>query len=380
MAARSTARRLVWLGVLLWLVRIFAGRRRGRTAGDAVRTRRISWLGRILDPFPETTDAPFVLPPLPRAEIVAIPDRGELFVRRGGRDAGTPVLLLHGWMASADLNWFLLFGALGEHHPIVAPDLRGHGRAPRSPGGFTLEDCADDAAALLRHLRIGRAIVVGYSMGGPVALLLWRRHPELVAGLVLEATSLAWNTSWRDRLAWRVVGPIGFLLRWPTGRIALIRAMGGVNDLPDALLRYRAWADGEFRRNDPTEMAEAGRAIAAFDARPFAAEVDVPAAVVVTTRDSLVDPARQRALAAALRATVFELDGDHTVVAVAPDELAAVTLRAIDAVVSQATASVTVTAPGPPSPDVASGASRQAEGVHARVVRTDEHHAVHDDR
>src|SRR5207247_8352784 len=139
--------------------------------------------GRALDPYRDVPDSGFMLPSLPPAQIVSIPERGELFVRRGGREAGTPVLLLHGWMASADLNWFLLFDALGERHPIVAPDLRGHGRGPRSPGGFTLEDCADDAAALLRHLGIERAIVVGDSMGGPVALLLLRRRPELVAGL-----------------------------------------------------------------------------------------------------------------------------------------------------------------------------------------------------
>jgi pimeloyl-ACP methyl ester carboxylesterase len=228
----------------------------------------------------------------------------------------------------------------------VAPDLRGHGRAPRSSGAFTLESCADDAAAILRHLGIERAVVVGYSMGGPVSMLLWRRHPELVGGLVLEATAMEWSGTRRERLAWRTMGLIGFLLRWPTGRVVLLRGMGGVRGLPAELLPYRAWADGEFRRNDPTEAAEAGRALAAFDARPFAESVDVPTAVVVTTRDSLVPPERQRALAAALRASVFELDGDHTVVAVRPDELAEVTLRAIQAVTGEP-AGATVEAPRP---------------------------------
>jgi 3-oxoadipate enol-lactonase len=251
-------------------------------------------------------------------------------------------------MATADLNWFLLYEALGTHHPIVAPDLRGHGRAPRSSGAFTLESCADDAAAILRCVGIDRAVVVGYSMGGPVAMLLWRRHPELVHGLVLEATAMEWSGTRRERLAWRAMGLVGFLLRWPTGRVVLLRATGGVRALPPDLLPYRAWADGEFRRNDPTEAAEAGRALAAFDARPFAGSVDVPSAVVVTTRDSLVPPERQRALAAALRAPVFELDGDHIVVAVRPDELAEVTLRAIAAVAGEPAATIeTVEAPPP---------------------------------
>jgi 3-oxoadipate enol-lactonase len=337
MARGPVTRVLAWTAAAAFVARALALRRRRREAlreaeaGEAPR-RRISWLGRALDPFPESANQPFELPPLPPAEVVAVPDRGEFFVRRGGRPDGIPVLLLHGWMATADLNWFLLYRALGEHHPIIAPDLRGHGRAPRSPGAFTLEACADDAAATLRQLGISRAVVVGYSMGGPVAMLLWRRHPELVAGLVLEATAMEWSETRRERLAWRTMGVIGILLRWPTGRTVLLQAMGGVRALPRDLLSYRAWADGEFRRSDPTEVVEAGRALSSFDARPYAGDVGVPSAVVVTTQDSLVPPQRQRALAAAMGARVFELDGDHIVMAVRPDELAAVTLQAIEAV------------------------------------------------
>jgi 3-oxoadipate enol-lactonase len=354
---RGRKRRLVaWSILAALVVRVASHRSRRREVARQIAAgeppgRHISWLGRALDPFPGSADQPFVMPSLPPAEVVSIPDRGEFVVRRGGRSSGVPVLLMHGWMATADLNWFLLYEALGTHHPIVAPDLRGHGRAPRSSGAFTLESCADDAAAILRRLGIERAIVVGYSLGGPVSMLLWRRHSDLVAGLVLEATAMEWSGTRRERLAWRTLGLIGFLLRWPTGRIVLLRAMGGVRDLPTGLLPYRAWADGEFRRNDPMEVAEAGRALAAFDARPFAPSIDVPTAVVVTTRDSLVPPKRQRALAAALRASVFELDGDHTAVAVQPDELAEVTLQAIRAVTGEP-ASAPVEAPPPAAESV----------------------------
>jgi 3-oxoadipate enol-lactonase len=305
-------------------------RRRGRwPSSGRARSRRMSWLGRALDPYRDVPVGGYVLPRLPPGQIVPIEGRGEMFVRRGGRSDGTPVLLLHGWMATADLNWFLVFDALGERHPIVALDLRGHGRAPRSTDAFTLEDCADDAAALLRHLGMARAIVVGYSMGGPVAMLVWHRHPDLVAGLVLEATAMEWTPTRRERFQWRAMGLVGFLLRWPTGRIMLLRALGGVDEFPRELLVHRPWADGEFRRNDPMEMAEAGRALAAFDARPFAGAIRVPSAVVVTTRDRLVPPSRQYALAEAIGATVFEIDEDHSAVAVRPDELAKITLRAI---------------------------------------------------
>ena len=72
---------------------------------------------------------------------------------------------------------------------MVAPDLRGHGRGIRSRRPFRLEDCADDLAALVEQLGCGPVVVVGYSMGGLVAQLLWRRHPDLVAGLVLCSTA-----------------------------------------------------------------------------------------------------------------------------------------------------------------------------------------------
>jgi pimeloyl-ACP methyl ester carboxylesterase len=294
----------------------------------------VSWLGRSLDPYRDHPVGELVVPPLLPAQIVNVPGRGELFVRRGGPEHGTPVLLLHGWMATADLNWFLVYEELAARHPIITLDHRGHGRGIRSPRPVSLEDCADDAAALLRHLGIERAVVVGYSMGGPIAMLTWRRHPELVAGLVLEATAMTFDLSRRDRAIWSLLGGIGVLLRWQTGRIVLLRLSGGVEAVPEQLLPYRAWADGEFRRGDPMELIEAGRALARFDAREWAGEIDVPTAVVVTTDDRMVAPARQRAMARAVGAQEFEFAGDHNSVGTQAAEFVKVTLDAIDAVSS----------------------------------------------
>ena len=61
---------------------------------------------------------------------------------------------------------------------VVALDHRGHGRGLQSDEPFRLADCADDVAALVDELGLGPVIVVGYSMGGPIAQLLWRRHPR----------------------------------------------------------------------------------------------------------------------------------------------------------------------------------------------------------
>ena len=294
------------------------------------RPRRVSWLGRRLDPFPTLEDQGLVLPPLPPAEVVTVPGRGEMFVRRTSGGEGVPVLLLHGWMATADLNWFLLFQELSRHHwssPLTSAGTGGASGATARSRWRTVRTTPPRFSATSAWRR---ALVVGYSMGGPVAMLVWHRHPELVAGLVLEATALEFSGSPRERLVWRLMGPLAILIRWPTGRIVLLRLTGGLEEVPRSLLRYRAWADGEFRRNDPTEVAEAGRALGRFDARPFAASIDVPTAVVVTTRDSLVPPDKQRALARAARAQLFEFDGDHSAVALQAEEFTRVTLDAID--------------------------------------------------
>ena len=120
--------------------------------------------------------------PLPRGCVVHVPGRGEMFLRDSGGD-GPPLLLLHGWMFSADLNWYRTYGPLAEAgYRVLAVDHRGHGRGLRTPEPFTLKDCADDAAALVAHLGIPPVLAVGYSMGGPIASLLARDHPEWVCG------------------------------------------------------------------------------------------------------------------------------------------------------------------------------------------------------
>jgi 3-oxoadipate enol-lactonase len=76
-----------------------------------------------------------------------LPGRGEVFVRDSGRKpAGPAVLLLHGWTASADLNFFSIYASLAGSYRVIALDQRGHGRGLRSVEPFSLEDCADDAA------------------------------------------------------------------------------------------------------------------------------------------------------------------------------------------------------------------------------------------
>jgi pimeloyl-ACP methyl ester carboxylesterase len=294
--------------------------------------RRLRQLARRLDGWePE----PPVPPDLPEGRTVIVPGRGEVFLRDiPGPVGGPTILLLHGWTSTADLTWWRVYDSLGTIGRVLAVDHRGHGRGIRSDERFTLEAAADDAAGLLRALGCGPAVVCGYSMGGPIAMLLWRRHPELVAGLVFEATALEWQADWSERILWRTMGLLERVLRSARSKGVVERLLREVLDKEPKLLAYRGWLEGEFRRGDPTAIAEAGRALGRYDARPFAHRVGVPTAVVVTSEDRLVRPSKQRALAKAVPgALTFELAADHDACLTSVEAFPAVTVQAITAVV-----------------------------------------------
>jgi pimeloyl-ACP methyl ester carboxylesterase len=104
--------------------------------------------------------------------------------------AGAPMLLLHGAYMTIEMMEPLLSG-LADRRQVIAVDLRGHGHTGDAEGPITYEQMADDCAALLRHLDLARADVVGYSMGGATAIQLAIRHPDVVGKLVIASASYA---------------------------------------------------------------------------------------------------------------------------------------------------------------------------------------------
>jgi pimeloyl-ACP methyl ester carboxylesterase len=113
--------------------------------------------------------------------------------------AGRPLVLLHGGLGALEM-----FGpnlpALARGRQVIALDLQGHGRTADIDRPITMEALADDVAALIKHLGLPRADVMGYSMGGWVALQLGIRHPELVGKLVVVSAPLRRNAFYPDIL------------------------------------------------------------------------------------------------------------------------------------------------------------------------------------
>ena len=284
------------------------------------------------------------MPGLEPGRHVALPRRGTTWIRDlpGPSPDAPAVLLLHGWTVTADINWWTTYRPLQRQFRVVAIDHRGHGRGIRALRPFRLEDCADDAAAVCRELGIEQVVACGYSMGGPVAQLLWRRHPDLVAGLVLCATGRRFGTD-RQRARILAVSLLGasFATRAasPLLRNRLVNRYAEARIGDDPRL---AWAIEQVRRNDPSAVLQAGAALSAFDSREWIVDIDVPTAVIITTRDEVVSPYRQRNLAEAIpHAHVEEVTGGHSAVVDAPRRFNPALLRAC----THAAAGVTETAP-----------------------------------
>ncbi len=106
------------------------------------------------------------------------------------RGHGVPLLLLHGFTGSIS-EWAELIPALTPLRTVIAVDLIGHGRspAPTDPARYTMERAVADLLALLDALGHERVEVLGYSMGGRVALQLAAAAPARVRGLILESAS-----------------------------------------------------------------------------------------------------------------------------------------------------------------------------------------------
>jgi 3-oxoadipate enol-lactonase len=222
-------------------------------------------------------------------------------------------MLLHGWTATADLNWFMCYEALGKHFRVIAHDLRGHGRGIRTSQTFRLSDCADDVAALADQLGISTFIPVGYSMGGTIAQLMWKRHEHRVRGLVLAATAGHFVTTRQERLAFTALAGVGAL-----ARIAPSSVRETISDrlyLSRKTMTWEPWAAQQVASHEWRQILEAGAALGRYDSRGWLGSIDVPTSIIMTTNDRVVSPRRQEVVANLIPdAFVQSIEADHDAV------------------------------------------------------------------
>jgi 3-oxoadipate enol-lactonase len=266
----------------------------------------------------------------PLTRLVELPGRGvtRVWECAGPPGAGT-LMLIHGVACTAELNWGKVLTPLAAHFRVIAADLRGHGDGIRAGSRFRLEDCADDVAALAAALGASTFTAVGYSMGGMVAQLVYRRHPSLVSGLVLCSTAASVGSA-AQPLAAVALSAAAAGLRW-NPLLQLLSAegpglalLGPIDDPATA-----RWARAQLRRTTLASAVSAIQAACQFSSDGWIGQVDVPTAVVVTTRDRIVPASRQLRLARAIPgASVHEIDADHAVCITAPETCARTLLTA----------------------------------------------------
>lgn len=97
---------------------------------------------------------------------------------------GEPVVLLHGSFMTIPSNWSEMIAALSKTRQVIAVEMQGHGRTADINRDFSYASLSDDVAAMLDYLKIGKADIIGYSMGGGVALEMAILHPQKVRKVI----------------------------------------------------------------------------------------------------------------------------------------------------------------------------------------------------
>ncbi|MEV6322416.1 alpha/beta hydrolase [Nocardia sp. NPDC051787] len=275
---------------------------------------------------------------VPGGRLIELPGRGRTYVVDIPGPERAPVLvLLHATACTAYLTWFPSLAALADRYRVILFDQRWHGRGIRSER-FTVEDCADDVAAVLDALRVDRAMCAGFSLGGIVSLLAGHRHPDRVSGLVLCATPYRFQETLREKAFHRTFGAIAAAVG-PYSYRRAEKLAGRLPELPEITWppgRLDRWALGEFRSTSGWALAQVVAEIGRFDATAWLSILTMPAAVVITTRDRAIPVSRQVELATMIpAASTHMVDAGHASCVLEADRFVPVLLEACEAVAAK---------------------------------------------
>jgi 3-oxoadipate enol-lactonase len=218
-----------------------------------------------------------------------------------GREGLAPLVFIN--PLGCDLRvWSEVAAILKPNFRVVRYDKRGHGLSESGPDRDEIADYARDLAALLDAIEIGRAAIVGISIGGIIAQELYRQRPELVAALVLCDTGAKIGTdeSWDERIA--------------------AVEIGGVESIADPILER--WFTADFRAGRAPEFAgframltrtpkqsylAACGALKRADLRPYAGRIEAPTLCLVGDQDGSTPVALVRETAALIKGSRFEI-------------------------------------------------------------------------
>jgi 3-oxoadipate enol-lactonase len=219
--------------------------------------------------------------------------------------SGAAVVLLHGYPFNRSM-WSEQTAALKKSYRVITPDLRGHGDTPPSDEPATMEEMARDVVALLDELGIERVTLGGLSMGGYVALALYRRFPLRVRALILADTRPQADTPEARRTREEQAEKI---LKEGMQSIAddflkKVLAPATLSERPEMVARVREM----ITKTDPQGAANALRGMAArHDQTDFLEEILAPTLILVGSEDKLTPPADAELMRREIRGSRLEI-------------------------------------------------------------------------
>ena len=283
----------------------------------------------------ELVDVPDVN--LPEGRWLDLPGRGRSWLTDvpGPAPDSPAVILLHAVGCTGLLTWYPVIPELSRKYRVVVFDQRWHGRGIVSES-FSVRDCADDVVAVADALELEAPVVAGYSMGSIVAQRSWRQHPRRFGGLVLAATTDHFRTTGSERVFHQSMElGMGALRTLSRSKALTVAARTTTEVLLDPSDTHQ-WALQEWRSTSSWAVAQAVASLGRHHSTPWLPTIDIPTAVVVTTKDRVLSPERQRAIAALIPgATVHEAHCGHAGCVLKADAFLPAFLEAVDTTIGR---------------------------------------------
>ena len=217
---------------------------------------------------------------------------------------GTPVVLLHGFPLSGAI-WHEHQKRLSDRYRVITPDLRGHGRSPAPSGVYEMDLLARDVLAVLDALLIKKAIIMGHSMGGYVALAAWKLAPERFLALGLIASQAGADTEEGRQSRYKLVTKV---------------AANGSKDVAETMLPKLFAPDLPAEapiielvrqlilNTQPTGIIGSLEGMAVRpDSGTLLPKISVPVLILAGAHDQIIAPDKAKAMAAAVKTATLTM-------------------------------------------------------------------------
>lgn len=213
------------------------------------------------------------------------------------RGKGAPMVLLHGFPLDHHL-WDEVAPLLEDQFDLILPDLRGFGGSSTVDSSYFMEDYASDVAALLDHLGIPKAAIVGHSMGGYVALAFARLYPDRVSGLGLVSSQVLDDAPERKEGRYKSAAEVA-----DKGIASVVETMAPKFTSDTRLQEY---ARTSMEKQQPAAYIGALKAMAErVDSTPLLSTINYPVVLIHGDADSLIPVDRAREVKASFPQSHF---------------------------------------------------------------------------